>query len=210
MDDSRQPVATTQQPTFATITGDLSPPEGGTRLFKMTLIRAVLVATVIALAVPATALAAKPVAQFHDRFTESFPDELCGIAVDVTIVVTDNFFVYADDSFKDTSSFKATFTNPETGGSVMINSAGLVQGMSIIDETAGTITFVTSFLGLPERIQLPHGRVLLRDAGFATFTTTFDLVTGELLEENIVLHGPHPDLESEFALLCELVVPVLT
>jgi hypothetical protein len=188
----------------------MSPPEGGTQLFKMTLIRAVLVATVIGLAVPATALAAKPVAQFHDHFTESFPGELCGIAVDVQLVVTDNFFVYADGSFKDTSSFKATFTNPVTGGSVMINSAGLVRDASIIDETAGTITFVTSFLGLPERIQLPRGPILLRDAGFATFTTTFDLVTGELLEDSIVLHGPHPEAESDFALLCELVVPVLT
>jgi hypothetical protein len=32
--------------------------------------------------------------------------------VDVDIVVTDNFFVYEGDSFKETSRFRATYTNP--------------------------------------------------------------------------------------------------
>ena len=170
----------------------------------------VLFATVFALTVPAIALAAKPVAQFHDRFTESFSSDLCGIAVDVQIVVMDNFFVYADESFKDTSSFMATFTNPVNDASVVVSSAGQVRGTSIIDEDAGTITFVTSFIGLPERIQLRRGPVLLRDAGIATFTETFDLATGELLGSEVTLHGPHPDLESDFAAFCEVIVPVLS
>jgi hypothetical protein len=177
---------------------------------RMTPIRAVVVATVIALALPATALAAKPVAQFHDHFTESFSADLCGIAVDAQIVVTDNFFEYADGSFKDTSSFMGTFTNPVNGASVMISSAGLVRGTAIIDEDAGTITFVTSFLGLPERIQLANGPVLLRDAGFITFVDTFDLTTGEFLGSEVTMHGPHPEAESDFAAFCEVVVPALT
>lgn len=179
-------------------------------MLRMTPVRAVLVATVIGLAVPATALAAQPVAQFHDHFTESFSADLCGIPVDAQIVVTDNFFEFADGSFKDTSSFMGTFTNPVNGASVMISSAGQVRGTSIIDEDAGTITFVTSFLGLPERIQLPHGRVLLRDAGIITFADTFDLATGDFLGSEVTMHGPHPEAESDFAAFCEVVVPVLT
>src|SRR5215218_8476289 len=96
---------------------------------RLTLARALFVALITALAVlPASALGAKPVEQFHDHFTESFSDEICGIAVDVDLVVTDNFFLYADDTFKDTSSVEATFTNPVNGESVVVSNAGQVTG----------------------------------------------------------------------------------
>jgi hypothetical protein len=177
-----------------------------------TLARALLVALVTALAVlPASALAAKPIAQFHDHFTESFSDEICGIPVDVDIVVTDNFFLYADESFKDTSSFEATFTNPENGNSVVVSSAGQVTGQAIVDEDAGTITFLTSFTGLPEKIQTAEGSVLLRDAGIITFADTFDLETGEFISSEITVNkGPHPEADSDFTLFCEVISEALT
>jgi hypothetical protein len=177
------------------------------------LARALLVALVTVLAVlPASALGAKPVAQFHDHFTESFSDELCGIPVDVDLVVTDNFFVYADESFKDTSSFMATYTNPVNGKSVVVSSAGLVSGPApIVDEEAGTITFLTSFKGLPEKIQTANGRVLLRDAGVVTFADTFDLETGDFISSEITVNkGPHPELDSDFTLFCEVISEALT
>ena len=40
-----------------------------------------------------------------------FSDEIFGIPVDVNVVLTDNFFLYADGSSRDTSSFRGTFTN---------------------------------------------------------------------------------------------------
>src|SRR4029450_1264308 len=90
--------------------------------------RVLLVGLVTALiVVPASALGAKPVEQFHDHFTDSFSDEICGIPVDVVIVVTDNFTLYADESFMDRGSFKSTVTNPATGKSIVISSAGLVM-----------------------------------------------------------------------------------
>ncbi|MEO6579126.1 MAG: hypothetical protein ABIO99_09560, partial [Candidatus Limnocylindria bacterium] len=108
---------------------------------------------------PATALGAKPIEQFHDHFTESFSGEICGIPVDVKVVVTDNFFLYADETFKDTGSVKQTFTNPVNGKSVRLSSAGTVSGPPpIVDEEAGTITFLVSFKGLPEKIQSADGR----------------------------------------------------
>ena len=99
---------------------------------------------------PRSALAAQPIEQFHDHFTDSFSAEICGIAVDVDVVVTDNFFLYADGTFKDTSSFKQTFTNPENGQSVVAFIRGQVTGPPpVVDEEAGTITFLTSYKGLP-------------------------------------------------------------
>jgi hypothetical protein len=175
------------------------------------ILRALLLALMAALAVlPGTALGAKPIAQFHDHFTESFSDEICGIPVDVEIVVTDNFFLYADDSFKDTSSFRATFTNPVNGKSVNLSSAGQIRGSAIVDEEAGTVTFVTTFKGLPEKIQTDNGPVLLRDAGIATFIDTFDLETGEFISSDVIIKGPHPDLESDFTLFCEVISEALT
>jgi hypothetical protein len=180
---------------------------------RLTLLRALLVALITALAVlPASAFGAKPIEQFHDHFTESFSDEICGIPVDVDLVVTDNFFLYADDSFKDTSSFMATFTNPVNGKSVVVSSAGLVSGPApLVDEEAGTITFFTSFKGLPEKIQTANGRVLLRDAGFVTFADTFDLETGDFISSEITVNkGPHPELDSDFTLFCEVISEALT
>jgi len=158
------------------------------------------------------AVGAKPIAQFHDHFTESFSDEICGIPVDVEIVVTDNFFVYEGDSFKDTASFRATFTNPVNGKSVLNSSAGQVSGPPpIVDEEAGTITFLTSFKGLPEKIQTANGPVLLRDAGIITFADTFDLETGDFISSEIVVNkGPHPEADSDFTLFCEVISEALT
>ena len=88
------------------------------------LVRAAFTALMVDLALPGAALGAKPIAAFHDHFTDSFSDEVCGIPVEIDLVVTDNFFLYADDSAKDTSSAKQTFTNPDNGNSVIVSSAG--------------------------------------------------------------------------------------
>jgi hypothetical protein len=168
-------------------------------------VRAIVVAGILALALPGTTLAAKPIAQFHDHFTDSFSGNVCGIDVDITLVATDNFYLYADDSFKDTSSFRQTFTNPANGKSVSVSSAGQLTGTAVIDEDAGTITFINSYLGLPEKIQTSHGRVLLRDAGIITFADTFDLVTGNFLGSEVTMHGPHPEADSDFQAFCEVV-----
>ena len=174
-------------------------------------LRASLVALIALLAIlPGTALAAQPIAQFHDHFTDSFSDEICGVSVDVDIVVTDNFFLYADDSVTDTGSFQATYTNPVNGKSVVVSNAGQITGEAIVDEEAGTVTFLTSFKGLPEKIQTEKGPVLLRDAGIITFADTFDLETGEFISSEITVNkGPHPEADSDFTLFCEVITEAL-
>jgi hypothetical protein len=71
-------------------------------------------------------------------------------------VVTDNFFFYADGSAKDTSSARQTFTNPANGKSVVLSNAGLISfPTAIIDEEAGTITFLTSGPRAPKSANRP-------------------------------------------------------
>jgi hypothetical protein len=172
--------------------------------------RAVFTALIVALALPGATLAAKPVAAFHDHFTDSFPSDICGIPVQVDLVVSDNFFEYADGSFKDAASFMGTYANPDNGKSVVVSSAGTVTGTAIIDEQANTITFVTTFKGLPEKIQTAHGQILTRDAGIISFRDTFDLTTGDFLGTEVTINGPHPEADADFALFCDVVTGALT
>ena len=173
-------------------------------------LRAVLAALIVALALPGATLAARPIAAFHDHFTDSFPSDICGIPVQVDLVVSDNFFEFADGSFKDAASNMSTFTNPDNGKSVVVSSAGTVSGTAIIDAQANTITFVTTYKGLPEKIQTAHGRVLSRDAGIISFRDTFDLTTGDFLGTQVTIRGPHPEADADFALFCDVVTGALT
>jgi hypothetical protein len=147
---------------------------------------------------------------------ETLPDEeVCGIPGTATIRFTE-VVKETDDTFFATGTFRYRFTATETGKSITVRAAGPISGRVIIDETAGTITFMDTFVGLPEEISITGGPTLSRDAGTVTFTTTFalDPETGEpigepLSEEVTFLHGPHPELESDFNLFCEEVVPYL-
>ena len=146
---------------------------------------------------------------------ETFPDVVCGIPGTATIRFTE-VVKATDDTFFVTGTFRYRFTATETGKSITVRAAGPIDSRVIIDETADTITFVDTFVGLPEKISITGGPTLSRDAGTVTFTTTFalDPETGEpigdpLSEEVTFLHGPHPELESDFNLFCEEVVPYL-
>lgn len=177
----------------------------------ISLVRALFAALLLGVIAPAVALGVQPV-RFHDHFTDSFSTDICGISVNLDVTVTDNFFANADGSFKDTSSVRQTFTNPLNGRSVILSAAGQTVGASaVVDEAANTISFDTTYKGLPEKIQTGHGAVLLRDAGLITFRDTFDLATGDFLgEQTIVNNGPHPEADSDFTLFCQVVTNALS
>jgi hypothetical protein len=183
---------------------------------RPTLLRALVVALVAAFAIlPAGALGAKPEI-FHTHFLDTEEDvDVCGITVDVVAegVFTDKAFFDQEGNFvrfMSTASAKVTFT-AENGKSVIVQNAGQFTDVEpLIDEEAGTITFVFTFKGLPEKIQTAHGPVLLRDAGLITFADTFDLETGEFISSDIIIKGPHPEAESDFTLFCEVITEALT
>src|ERR1043166_7569252 len=128
---------------------------------------------VLAVALPGVGVAAAPTVNEHIRFTDTFPDELCDIPGTSTIRVVDNFRLFADGTFLDTSRFDQVFTAEETGKQVQISAAGQISGpFDPIDNGDGTITFVTTFIGLPERLSIPGGPTLSLDAGTVTISTT--------------------------------------
>ena len=173
-------------------------------------------ALLTALVLPASGVAAKIVAHFHESFTEVVPnDEICGISGTSVLRGMDNVQVFANGTFKDESTFRAIFTAAESGKSVELFVANQVSGTEEpIDNGDGTITFVATVKGLPEKLKIPHGPTLTRDAGIVTQATTFlvnpdgslTFVSSSFSNEK----GPHPDLESDFELFCQVVVPALT
>jgi hypothetical protein len=175
-----------------------------------------LVVLVAALAVPtAGALAAKPEI-FHSNFVDTEEDvDVCGITVDLVAagVFTDRAFFDKQGNFVrflSTGQAKVTLT-AENGKSVIVQNAGQFKDVApLVDEEAGTITFSTTFRGLPEKIQTPNGPVLLRDAGIITFVDTFDLDTGALISSDVIIKGPHPEAESDFTLFCDVITEALS
>ncbi len=170
-----------------------------------------LVATVLLAFMASSTGAAPLVNRFHGTFSDTFPDNICGIDGTTVVSGMDNIQEFADGTFKDEFRQNYVFTSAATGKSVLLFVAQQFTGTGPIDNGDGTITFVSTFKGLPEKIKLSNGRVLSRDAGFVSFNDTFDATTGEFLGETISPeNGPHPDLDSGFALFCDVIVPALT
>ena len=143
---------------------------------RPTLRRALLIALIAgSAALPAGALVAGSPEIFHGTFSDVFDDvNVCGVTVDVRSegVFTDKVFFDKDGNFvrfMSTVSGKTTYTAAD-GEAIIVQFANqFVDGGPIIDEAAGTITFVTTYKGLPEKIQTAGGPVLLRDAGVISF-----------------------------------------
>lgn len=166
------------------------------------------------MAAPATALAA-PSTPYHVNFTNAWDDVVCGIPVHVVEAgqVTEAEFVDKDGTyqFRGTLSMRTTYT-AANGRSVVASDANqLTFSDPLIDEEAGTITFVNTLRGVLEKMKLSSGRVLFVDAGYATDAITFDLVTGDFLSfEHLVFHGRDPLADSGFTLWCEALVQGLS
>jgi hypothetical protein len=172
-------------------------------------------ALALTLVVAGGAFAAAPLVNEHNRFNDTFSDELCGIQGTSTFTGVDNFKLYADGTFRGTHRVRQVFTADESGKSVVVFAAGQSSGVDEpIQNPDGTITFIDTVKGLPEKLSIAGGPTLLRDAGVVTVTTTlrplgddeFEIVSQTFSGE----HGPHPDLESDFELFCEVLVPALT
>jgi len=87
----------------------------------------------------------------------------------------------------------------------------------VVDNGDGTITVRTAVTGIPSEVLLSDGTVAFKDVGrvFANVIdyhgTPTDTSDDEFISQTIEsISGPHPNLESNFTLLCEVVVPALT
>ena len=154
-------------------------------MVRSNLLRAVFIALLVVLAIPGVALAAKPIAAFHDHFTDSFSGNVCGIDVDIKVVVTDNFYLYADRQLQGHELGEADLHESgewQVGRAFVRRERSRARRSSTKWPARSRSPRPTK--GLPEKIQTARGAVLTRDAGIITIADTFDLVTGDFLGED--------------------------
>jgi hypothetical protein len=167
--------------------------------------------------------AAQPVDRSHEHVVLTIPDdEVCGVPVTTTIdFIANNQERLAKSGFPlfmTTGGGTATSTNPVTGKSFTFSFAGATKDLTVVDNGDGTITLRTAITGLPEKITLSDGTVATMDVGRVVFVTVLDYNgtptdTSDDVEISSSIEsisGPHPELESDFALFCQVVVPALT
>jgi hypothetical protein len=102
-----------------------------------------------------SAASAPLVDRFHGTFSDTFPDNIWGIDGTTVVSGMDNIQAFADGTFKDQFRQNYVFTSSATGKSVLLFVAQQFIGTGPIDNGDGTVTFTSTFKGLPEKIKLP-------------------------------------------------------
>jgi hypothetical protein len=74
-----------------------------------------LAIALLALVLPASSVAAKPVIQEHSNFSDTFPSNFCGIEGTSVVKGVESFTLYADGTFRDTSTSGRSSRPPEAG-----------------------------------------------------------------------------------------------
>ena len=106
------------------------------------------------------------------------------------------------------TSGKVTLTNPLTGDTAIQRFAGPVWNTFVSGDPDGVHVEQSTVKGLPEMWKLEHGRRLIRDAGYVVIRQTIE--DDEIVDQEVLINkGPHPDLDSDFELFCETLVPAL-
>jgi hypothetical protein len=168
--------------------------------------------TLLALALTSSNVVAAPIVQHvHSTFADTFQADPCGI--DGTIVEHDMFELqgYADGTLRFEIHSVQLFTSEATGKSVESFSSQQQTNVSPpIVNGDGTTTLLFVFNGLEQKLKIPDGPTLVRDAGSITFALTFD-PNGTLISQLIVgERGMHPLADSGFALFCDVLVPAVS
>jgi len=145
----------------------------------------------------------------------TFPGQFCGF--DVTIELFGALAVFgpldpAGFPSKDAGHRKITFT-AANGKSIQLITAGLATNQFTLVNEEGTFTVIETFFGLPNKLSKPHGRNLMRNAGIIQFTLlirqeedgSFTVLENEITD----VKGPHPNADSNFTLLCQIVADAL-
>jgi hypothetical protein len=177
---------------------------------KLTLSLAAVAAALTTGLLASSAGAAPIVSHFHDSWRDVEEDaNVCGIdGSSVSSGVLD-VQEYADGSTWAEVHFDFVFTSAATGKSIEIFGADR-NGGTATENGDGTITFVSTFTGMPQKLKIPNGPTLSLDAGSVTFIETYDETTGDLVSRVISpVRGPHPSL-ADPDLFCDVIVPALT
>jgi hypothetical protein len=165
------------------------------------------VAAAILAALPLEASAAGPV---HSNYSFTDTEDLCGLTVNTTGVVVDDFFPVFDSSnnlvaFRDAYEFRLVFSTSTKA--IHLDASG-VQNATASRAADGTLTITRTYIGVPEKWSWPGGSTITRDAGIVSFVEVLS-PDGTDVQSTVRVSGPHPEVASDFALMCQVVLSVL-
>jgi hypothetical protein len=174
------------------------------------------IAALLACVTAATGLAAGSTQVTHFSFTTP-RHQLCGIWGTAVVHGTSVFRDTGNGTYFMSGTFFGVFT-ADNGRSTTLTGAGPARQTSpaVIDVGAGTVTIMTTYGGVFEKLSITRGPTLTRDAGIVTWVEVFEYTgdpndpVGDFISETFSgLHGPHPELLSGFSLFCDVLVPYL-
>jgi hypothetical protein len=175
--------------------------------------RVLLAAIVLALGIPAAALAGGPDIRERDSFSESDLN-FCGTGETVQIEGTAVFNGWLGETggdptqvIKSTLNLHITYSNPDNGTAVVERWSASATNEIIVGTEAGPHTHEFTESGLKATLRLKNGRLLTRDAGSLTYRVSFDAMDSVVGFELVDMNGPHPAFEED--LFCSTVVEAL-
>jgi hypothetical protein len=142
-----------------------------------------------------------------DHFTDGpFSDEVCGVSGTTVVHGTALVQERRDGSVVFSGTFWSVFT-ADNGKSITVSGKGpVVVSAPVIDEEAGTATIYSTFRGLPEKLSVTNGRTV----DVFEYTGDPEEPLGDQIDSFLEdLHGPHPDLLSDFEAFCDVLGPYL-
>ena len=167
----------------------------------------------IGLLTAAAAFAAGPAFQERETFTEEDPN-FCGTGENVVIEGTVLFKAWVGTTggdptqeIKFTVNRHITYTNPETGASVVERWSVMSTNEIVSGLESGVHTHEFTERGLKAMLRLKNGGLLTRDAGSLTYRVTFNAIDQVTGFEVVSIRGPHPSFEED--LFCSTLVPAL-
>lgn len=170
---------------------------------------------IIGLSVVAVAFAAGPTFRDRDTFTDEDAN-FCGtgelVLIEGTVVA--NVWIGTTggeptQEVKATVNLRITYTNPDTGASVVEHWAFVRTNEIVSGLASGVHTHEFVERGLKATFKLANGRLLTRDAGNLTYRVTLDANENFIDFEVVSIRGPHPSFESTEDVFCSTLVPAL-
>ena len=174
------------------------------------------IATVLACVSAATGLAAGSTEVTQFSFTVP-PHNQCGISGTAVVHGTKVFRDTGNGTYFMSGTWFGVFT-ADNGKSATLSFLGPSKQTSpaVIDEQEGTVTIMTTFGGVFEKLSITGGPTLTRDAGPVALVDVYEYtgdpnnpIGDQISETASGLHGPHPDLLSGFSVFCDVLGPYL-
>jgi hypothetical protein len=125
---------------------------------------------------------------------------------------TDTVQVYFDAfgnvAIQDESHVVSTLTNEANGKVVYVGNASRDDQPFGVVNPDGTTTFTDTLTGMPVRVYTSAGSTLVKDVGFLSFVDTVD-AGGNLLNEQVIVHGPHPSGGPNSTVFCDAIAAAI-